>query len=113
MTFRPAKYRNKKAEADGIVFHSKLERDRYLELKLLQQAGEVTDLELQVRVPLEVNGSKVCTWVVDFEYWSTEKQKLVWEDVKGHQTRESKNKMKLAQALYPDVSGEIYKRSKR
>ncbi len=41
------KYRNKKVTVDGIVFDSKHEANRYCELKLLQEAGEISELELQ------------------------------------------------------------------
>ena len=41
------KYKNKKVEVDGIEFDSKKESRRYWELKLLQQAGKITDLQLQ------------------------------------------------------------------
>ena len=37
------KYGNKKAEADGIVFDSKKERNYYCELKMLKMAGKIKD----------------------------------------------------------------------
>lgn len=46
------KYRNKKVEVDGILFDSKKEANRYMELKLLEKAGEITDLKRQVRYEL-------------------------------------------------------------
>ena len=33
------KYRNRKTVVDGITFDSKREAERYMELKLLEQAG--------------------------------------------------------------------------
>lgn len=41
------KYGSKKVKLDGIVFDSIREAQRYKELKLLERAGEITDLELQ------------------------------------------------------------------
>ena len=41
------KYRNKKTVADGLVFDSRKEAARYRELRLLQFAGEISDLEIQ------------------------------------------------------------------
>lgn len=41
------KYGNKKVVVDGIQFDSKKEARRYCELKLLQRAGRIKDLELQ------------------------------------------------------------------
>lgn len=41
------KYGSKKVTYDGIVFDSKKEMRRYCELKLLERAGKIKDLELQ------------------------------------------------------------------
>ena len=46
-----SKYFAKKTEYDGIVFDSKLEAARYKILKGYQEAGEITDLEVQVDFP--------------------------------------------------------------
>lgn len=42
-----SKYNNKKVSVDGIVFDSIKEARRYTELKALERAGQITDLELQ------------------------------------------------------------------
>jgi len=42
------KYHSKKTEVNGIVFDSKLESDRFQQLLLLEQAGEISGLQLQV-----------------------------------------------------------------
>jgi dsDNA-binding SOS-regulon protein len=41
------KYLNKKTEIDGITFASKKEAKRYSELKLLEKAKKIEDLQLQ------------------------------------------------------------------
>lgn len=41
------KYGNKKVTQDGIFFDSKKESRRYAELKIMQKAGIISDLELQ------------------------------------------------------------------
>jgi hypothetical protein len=41
------KFNARKIEVDGIVFDSKRESRRYQQLKALEQAGEISDLELQ------------------------------------------------------------------
>ena len=46
------KLNNKSITIDGIEFDSKKEGDRYCELKLMQRAGAITDLELQKRYEL-------------------------------------------------------------
>lgn len=47
------KYGNIKTVIDGIKFDSKRESERYLELKLLEKAGEISDLKLQPRFILQ------------------------------------------------------------
>lgn len=42
------KYYNKKIEMDGIVFDSKKEAHRYAELKILERAGQISNLRTQV-----------------------------------------------------------------
>lgn len=43
-----SKYRNRKAVKDGIVFDSVREMRRYAELSLLEKAGEIKNLRMQV-----------------------------------------------------------------
>ena len=42
----PLKYRNVLCEADGLKFKSKLERQRYLDLKALEHAKIISDLQV-------------------------------------------------------------------
>jgi len=97
---QPRKYSNKPVELDGYTFASKLERDRYADLKLLAYAGKVTDLRLQVAYPLIVNGEKVCTYVADFVYTDTDTGQSVVEDAKGYVTPVYNLKRKLMHAIH-------------
>lgn len=45
---KKSKYGAVKTEVDGIMFDSKREAKRYQELRLLEQAWEITNLRLQV-----------------------------------------------------------------
>lgn len=47
------KYKNKKVQVDMFVFDSIAESRRYKELKLLEQAGEISKLELQPKFTLQ------------------------------------------------------------
>ena len=47
------KYGARKTVIDGITFDSKREAIRYQELKLLERAGEIKDLELQPKYILQ------------------------------------------------------------
>jgi len=66
---------------DGIAFASKKEMRRYAELRLLQKAGEVQDLELQPEFRVSINGEHYCTYTADFAY--TEKGERVVEELKS------------------------------
>jgi hypothetical protein len=83
------KYNARKTVVDGIAFDSKKEAIRYEELKLLQRAGAITDLQRQVKfeiVPqcMSIDGRKAQAryYIADFTY--RERGMLVVEDVKGY-----------------------------
>lgn len=42
------KYRNRKVTIDGVTYDSKKEYNRWCELRLLERAGRITDLQRQV-----------------------------------------------------------------
>ena len=46
------KYNAKITQVDGMKFHSKGEANRYRELKLMERAGIITSLKMQVSFPL-------------------------------------------------------------
>jgi len=92
------KYRAKKTTVDGIKFDSKKEAARYRDLKLLEKAGEITDLELQPKYDLIVNDTKCGFYKADFRY--IENGKEVVEDVKGMKTPVYNIKKKLIKAIY-------------
>ncbi len=108
------KYGNKKITIDGKVFDSRKEARRYSELLLLQKAGAISELQLQV--PFELipaqyetierygkNGQrlkdgkrcieKAVIYRADFVY--TENGKTVVEDTKGFKTKNYILKRKL------------------
>ena len=68
------KYRNKKVIVDGKEFDSKKEGNRYKELRLLERAGEISNLELQPRFLLQDSFKKnektyrKIEYVADFMY---------------------------------------------
>lgn len=78
------KYRNKKT--DG--FDSKKEAARFQELRLLQRAGEITDLECQPKYELQPAFTRMgekhraITYTADFRYIDKEGIEIV-EDVKS------------------------------
>lgn len=83
------KYKATKVIYNGIKFDSKKEAARYKELKLLEDLGEISNLELQKKYLLipsqRIQGKVVereCSYIADFVYY--EDGILVVEDVKGY-----------------------------
>ena len=104
------KYNAKKTTIDGITFSSKLESERYLQLKLLQQAGEIEGLSLQDEFQIArgwINpetGEKIKSafYIADFCYFDNKTHRWVVEDTKGMETPEFRLKWKLVQSQYRD-----------
>lgn len=101
-----SKYRAKKTVVDGIKFDSKREAERYCELKLLEKAKEIRNLELQPRFLLQDKFKdrhgkthRKIEYVADFMYINKDDKKIV-EDVKGMMTDVYKLKKKLFLNLY-------------
>lgn len=83
------KYRNKKITTSEGNFDSKKEYHRWQELKLLQQAGEISDLQKQVKFELipKQQGERSVTYVADYVYMQNGVK--VVEDVKSEITRKT------------------------
>jgi Protein of unknown function (DUF1064) len=99
---KPSKYRNRKTEYNGIQFDSQKEENRYQELLLLEQAGQIRSIQLQPRYDLVVNGNKLGFYRADFCYEETATGTLIVEDVKSPATKTPvyQLKKKLVKALY-------------
>ena len=115
------KYKAKKTEVDGITFDSMKEAKRYQELKILEAAGQIKDLRLQVPYELipairepdtigkrggKIKGKLIERAVIykadfvyleklDIPFSDQEKWEEVVEDVKGMRTKEYILKRKL------------------
>lgn len=89
------KYHNKKVIIDGIKFDSQKEGNYYLKLKMLEKAGKIRDLRLQVPfVVLETfkvddRTYRKTKYIADFTYYD-DKDKLHVVDVKSEATRKDK-----------------------
>lgn len=105
-----SKYHSKKMIIDGITFDSKREANRYCELKLLEKAGKIKDLQLQHQFVLQPSFKKkgksirAITYVADFVYFDLERMKNVVEDVKGYKTDVYQIKKKMFEYKYPDLT---------
>lgn len=108
-----SKYGAKKTEVDGIIFDSVKEARRYKELILLERAGEISDLQRQVKyilIPAQREPDtigkrggvhkgqtieKEVSYKADFVYINKTTGEKVVEDVKGIRTKEYIIKRKL------------------
>lgn len=102
------KYRARKTTIDGITFDSKGEARRYGELKLMERAGAISNLELQPVYVLQEafrcprNGAqRAIKYIADFRY--TEGGKTIVEDFKGKETEAYRIKRKLFLKRYPEI----------
>lgn len=109
------KYKNQKIIVDNIKFDSKKEANRYFELRLLEKAGKIADLQRQVKyvlIPAQYEGTgeyykkgvhkgeekkrlveKECAYYADFVY--EQDGKTIVEDTKGMKTDKYIIKRKL------------------
>ena len=96
-----SKYHSKKVTIGDEVFDSKKEAKRYQELLLLERAGEISNLQRQVKyvlIPAQKDGNgklleREVSYIADFVY--TENGKTVVEDAKGVRTKDFIIKRKL------------------
>ncbi len=96
------KYQAQKCVYNGEKFDSRKELQRYLELRLLERNGEITDLRRQVKfelIPSQKDKKGKCleravTYIADFVYKDRQGNTVV-EDTKGMRTKEYIIKRKL------------------
>jgi hypothetical protein len=109
---KPSKYRNKKIVVDGEAFDSKREYAVYCELKLLQRAGEVVEIERQPSFELQpafrhgMANHRAIVYRADFRVtYRDGRQEVI--DVKSTITaknREYRMKVKLLLYKYPTLN---------
>lgn len=91
-----AKYHNKKVVYDGRTFDSIKEKNYYINLKLLEKAGKIKDLELQKEFELQPSyrlnkkTNRKIIYRADFTYKTTEDDKLHVIDIKSPITAKEK-----------------------
>ena len=95
------KYHAVPTVVDGYRFPSQREARYYQNLKLLEKAGAIQDIELQPVFSLVVNGQPIGVYRADFRYVDCETGEVVTVDVKGFRTKEYRLKKRLVEALYP------------
>ncbi len=99
-----SKYRNQKVTIDGMTFDSKKESTRWQQLRMMESAGAISDLERQVSfelvraVRLGNRGRPPIRYIADFTY--LEDGELRVEDAKGFKTDVYKLKRHLMMAVH-------------
>ena len=106
-TAKPSKYRNQRTFADGVTFDSKREAECWMALRLRLTAGDIWDLQRQVKFPLLTSSAEglhpvVCDYVADFVYKDNSGTHVV--DAKGIRTQVYKIKKRW---LYLQMGIEI------
>ena len=104
-----SKYGNRKTVIDGIEFDSKHEAARWCELKYMERAGLICELQRQVAFMLipkqvdEVTGKvleREAKYIADFTYRDRKTHKLVVEDTKSKATKTKDYILKRKLMLY-------------
>ncbi len=83
------KYGARKTQVDGITFASRREANRWCELKLMEKAGLISDLQRQVQFEIVPKTDKYRAryYVADFVYIDAKTGDNVIEDAKGCRTQ--------------------------
>ncbi|MEF3075189.1 DUF1064 domain-containing protein [Methylobacter sp. Wu1] len=92
---RATKYKNRKTLYDGIEFDSSKEASYYQTLKWREEAGEIDNLQTQVKYTLipaqkrrsDAKTEKQCGYVADFVFHDIAQNKTIVVDVKSAMTR--------------------------
>lgn len=92
-----SKFRNQPVITAEGRFASKKEYRDWCDLKLRERAGEIKNLQRQVRFELSHNGIHICDYIADAVYF--EGQKRVVYDSKGFETDVFKIKKRLMKSL--------------
>lgn len=106
---KPAKYRAAPTIVDGVRFASKREAARFGELKLLERAGEIKELDCHPAFPLLAHSCHIDGFVeigrytADFRYFDNRSGQYVVEDVKSpaSKTQSYELRRKIFEANYP------------
>lgn len=114
---RKSKYHNEPVTVDGVRYDSLNEHRRWCFLKLMEKAGEISDLQYHVPFTLIPKGSveiirmpdgtEIETKKYDRKHWyeadfvyTTKSGEIVVEDFKGFETESFKQKRELFKIIF-------------
>lgn len=96
-----SKYNSRRVSIDGYTFDSIRESQRYSELKLMEKAIEIINLEVHPTIELQpvftYRGKQIraIKYEADFKYFSYIDGVIIYEDLKGYETQMFKLKWKM------------------
>lgn len=96
------KYHARKVKIDGYTFDSQREAERYSELRIMEKAGEIKDLQVHPKIELQPGfyykdkRIRAITYEADFRYYDKD-DTIIVEDIKGMETQAFRIKWKIAQ----------------
>lgn len=86
---KKSRYGIEKVEHNGIKFDSRREMKRYLDLFMLQAAGQIRDLQYHKRIHIVIGGTPVVypsgrkmSYIADFVYYDNVLGREIVEDIK-------------------------------
>lgn len=106
---RPQKFHNVKVERDGFHYDSKLEAEVGAQLELRMKSGDIKEIKRQVTFPLDIKGYHITSYRADFLCTMSDDSLQVFE-AKGLMLGDAKIKLRLFEALYPDIKLNIVTR---
>ena len=65
----------------GLKFDSRWEAERWGQLKAMERAGVITELERQIKYELSINDVKICDYIADLDTYNKKKmafQNWLW-----------------------------------
>jgi hypothetical protein len=111
---KKSKHRNERVLVDGVLFASKLEFARWCDLKLMEKAGLISDLERQVPFELapavKLDGKRKkpsLRYFADAVYIDKKTGERVVEDTKGFLTQTYKAKRHLMFTVHGIIIKEV------
>uniref|UniRef100_A0A6M3LL82 DUF1064 domain-containing protein n=1 Tax=viral metagenome TaxID=1070528 RepID=A0A6M3LL82_9ZZZZ len=110
------KYHNRKVQLDGYTFDSMAEAEHYKDLRLLEQAGEITYLLVHPRFEVmpKVGKERAIVYVADFCYTERDNpNRYIVVDVKGVETAVFRLKANLFRRAYPNHELRIVRKEGR
>jgi len=103
---KKGKYHNVSTNYGGHCYQSKLEAKFAQDLDWRLKSGEIKAWTRQIPIQLEVNGFKICKYIMDFEIVHKDGS-LEWVETKGYETEVWKIKWKLLEALLPTINPDV------